>query len=382
MKVNLAQAMRGESQHDIELQDLDRVAVHSSYETKIKEQVTVMGEVHKPAVYPLGKGMRVSDLVIAGGSVTESAYLGKAEITRYTVQNGERRISDHFEVDLAAALRGDKVANVVLQPYDVLTVRRLSNWRTAEQVEVVGEVLHPGLYPVEEGERLSALLERVGGFTAQAYFPAMVLTRESVRIEQQKQIDELARRMEGELAELDTRNATTDDTSLKMQRQKALEAGRKVLAQLISTKATGRVIIDVESLESLKGAESDVRLRTGDKLIVPKQPDEILVIGEVYSQSAMLYNSRYDRDDYVQQAGPTRMADADAIYVVHVNGRVDSAGGGGFFSSKGDLGPGDTIVVPPDLKRVDWLDIALDWSRAMMQIGTTIAAGKAIGIYK
>lgn len=382
LRASLARAMAGDAEHDLVLQDFDRVVIHSVYENKTKEEASVLGEVHHSGTYPLGKGMRLTDLLIAAGSVTEFAYLNRAEITRYTVEKGERRVSDHFEVDLAAALRGEQKANIQLQPYDVLTVRRLSNWRPTEQVDILGEVMHPGKYPVEEGERLSSLLSRVGGFTKDAYLPAVVFTRESVRLEQEKQISELARRMEGELAQLEGRNAATDDASLKVQRQKGLESGRRVLAQLLSTKATGRVIIQLDDIEKLKGSEYDVRLRAGDRLIAPKQPDEILVLGEVYSQSAMLFNSRLSRDDYVNQAGVTRMADTDAIYVVHVNGQVDNGSGSGFFSDKGKLGPGDTIVVPPDLQHIDLLDIALDWSRAMMQIGTTIAAGKAIGIYK
>ncbi|MFY9260105.1 MAG: SLBB domain-containing protein [Gallionella sp.] len=477
IKANLAQAMNSGSGDDLLLQDLDRVVVHSVYETQLRKVVTVAGQVNKPDTVPLSQGMRVADLVFAGGSVTEfaflkkarltryvldkgekravkhfnidlsaalhgdeaanillepydalfvtrindepnlrdivaiagevlhpdsvplvdgmrvsdlvfagggltdSVYLEKAEITRYAIENGERRVSDHFEINLGAAMRGDQSANVLLKPYDILNVRRLGNWRVAEQVEVIGEVAHPGKYPVEEGERLSSLLSRVGGFTKHAYLPAVVFTRESVRQEQERQIAELARRMEGELAQLQASNSTTTDELLKGQRQNGLDAAKRVLAQLQGTKATGRVVIQLDDIEELKDSELDVRLRAGDKIIVPKQPDEILVIGEVYSQNAMLFNSSSSRDEYVRQAGPTRMADTDAVYVIHVNGQVDEANGG-FFSSGRKLGPGDTIIVPPDLRHVNALDIALDWSRALMQIGMTMATGKAIGIFK
>ncbi len=380
-KINLAQAMSGDAQQDIALQDLDRVVVHSIYERKVREEVVVMGEVHNPNNYLFSKGMRIVDLLVAGGNITEFAYLAKAEVTRYSVEGGERRVSDHFEVNLSAALQGDKEANILLQPYDVLNVRRLGNWRPAEQVEIVGEVAHPGKYPVEEGERLSSLLSRVGGFTKQAYLPAAVFTRESVRQEQTKQLDELARRMESELAQLQAASSTTMDELLKAQRQNGLDAAGRIIAQLKTTKATGRVVIQLDDLAELKDSEFDLRLRAGDKLIIPKQPDEILVLGEVYSQNAVLFNSGMSRDEYVRQAGPTRMADTDAVYVIHVNGQVDDSDSG-FFSSGRKLGPGDVVVVPPNLRHINALDIALDWSRALMQIGMTMATGKAIGIFK
>jgi hypothetical protein len=212
--------------------------------------------------------------------------------------------------------------------------------------------------------------------------PALVFTRESVRQEQEKQVSDLVRRMESELAQLETQNSATDDAMLKAQRAKAQDGAKRVLAQLKTLQATGRVVIQVTDLETLKDSEYDIRLRAGDKLVVPKQPDEVMVIGEVYSQTAVLFNSQTGRDEYVAQAGPTRMADTKGTYVIHVNGQVETESNRGFFSSKGKLGPGDTIVVPPDLQRISWLDMALDWSRAMMQIGTTMAAGKAVGIFK
>ncbi|MDH2916168.1 MAG: SLBB domain-containing protein, partial [Gallionella sp.] len=106
IKVNLALAMTSDVLNDIALQDLDRVVVHSIYESKEHEKVEVMGEVHAPGTFELSLGMHLSDLVFAAGNVTERAYLKSAEITRYTVENGLKRVSGHFNVNLEAALSG------------------------------------------------------------------------------------------------------------------------------------------------------------------------------------------------------------------------------------------------------------------------------------
>lgn len=383
LKANLARAMSGGKGDDIVLQDMDRIVVHSIYERKLREEVTVMGEVHHAATIPLSQGMRVSDLIFAGGNITETAFLGRAEVTRYKVINGERRESDHIEIDLNAALRGEESSNILLEPYDTLMVRRLSNWRAAEQVLVQGEVMHPGTYPVEEGEHLSSLLSRVGGFTGNAYMPAAVFTRESVREDQQKQLNDLVQRMEAELAQQEQPVAALRDETLRAHRQEGLDVAKRVLAQLKSVRATGRMVIELADAANLKGKPYDLRLRAGDRLIVPKRPDEVLVLGEVYNQNALLYSPNMSRDDYVRQAGPTRMADQDAIYIVRANGQVEAGGSGGWWSFGGNnISAGDTIVVPQNLDHVNLLDVALDWSRAMMQIGTSVAAMKAIGVFK
>lgn len=381
IKTNLALAMAADVVNDIQLQDMDRVVVHSIYETKEHEQISVMGEVHAPGTFALGLGMRVSDLVFAAGNVTEMAFLKSAEITRYSVENGLKRVSDHFVVNLTAALSGDATANVVLHPYDVLTIRRVSNWRAAEQVVVDGEVVHPGAYPVEDGETLSSLLKRVGGFTDRAYLPAVVFTRESVRLEQQKQAEELAQRMDAELSVRQEAIGALRDEALRAKQQQALEAGKRLLEKFKNTQATGRLVIRLADLAKLEGTEFDLKLRDGDKLLVPKRPDEVLVVGEVYNHSAVLFDPGYSRADYVSQAGVTRMADASSIYLVRADGRVET-GSGGWFSMQAAIQPGDTIVVPQDLERMNALDVALDWTRVTMQLGTTLAAMKTVGILR
>ncbi|MDD2775830.1 MAG: SLBB domain-containing protein [Gallionella sp.] len=381
INIDLSAALKGDESANVVLQPYDSLYINRiNDEPNTRDVVSIGGEVYRPSSVPLVPNMRISDLIFAGGGITDSAYLSKSEITRYSVENGERRAAKHFEVNLAAALRGDLDANLMLQPYDVLTVRRLANWRNMEDVTIEGEVRHPGKYPIEEGELLSSLLARVGGTTSQAYLPALVFTRESIRVAQEKQINDLVQHMQSQLADIENTTSQTDDPSLKTQREHGVEAAKRVLGQLKGTKATGRLVVRIDDINNIKGTEMDLHLRAGDRLVFPQKPDDVVIVGEVYSQNAILFDSSLSRDDYVAQAGLTRMSDKDEIYVVHVNGEVDQGSGGFFFG--GGVGPGDTIVVPPDLQHIDWIDIALDWSRAMMQIGTTIAAGKAIGIYK
>lgn len=381
IKVNLALALAADKVNDIQLQDLDRIVVHSIYESRERETVSILGEIHKPGDYPLGLGMRVSDLILAGGNVTEMAFLRQAEITRYKVENGQKRVSEHFPVDLTAVMNGDEAANIVLQPYDVLNVRRVSNWRPAEMVSVQGEVMHPGAYPIEEGETLASLIKRVGGFTDKAYLRAAVFTRQSVRAEQQRQIDDLVRRMDSEIAARQTAVTSLRDAALQAQQQQALEAGKRLLDKLRGAQATGRLVVSL-SREQNQGADKDIKLRGGDTLYIPKQPDEVMVVGEVYNTAAILYDEDYDSGDYLRQAGVTRMADTSAIYLVRADGSVDVSSSGWFSSSISDIKPGDTIVVPQDLERMNALDIALDWSRVTMQLGTSLAAMKTVGILK
>jgi len=378
-KEDLKLAMEGDKTDDILLQDMDRIVVHSIFERKQRDTVSVSGEVHNPETLERSKDMRVSDLVFAAGNVTEEAYLGKAEITRYKVVNGERRISEHFEIDLAAALRGDEASNIRLQSDDSLIVRRVSDWKDAGQMTILGEVQHPGTYSIKKGERLSSLLARTGGYSKGAYLDASVFTRESVREEQQKQIEALSSRLEGELGHLKLTTDQVRDPTIKQRELQNLASSKRVLSQLKSTKAVGRIVIELSDVEKFKGSSYDIQVHDGDKLYIPARPDEILVLGEVYNQSALIYDPKKTKDDYLRQAGPSGIADLSEIYVVRANGSIDKDDGGWFRSQK--LYPGDTLVVPQRLTNFNLLDSVLDWSRATMQIATTAASLKFIGIF-
>jgi len=375
---NLANVMKGDSNENLVLQDLDRVVIHSVWEKKRQYSVSVSGEVMNPYTYPfVDAGMRLTDLVFAAGGVTEKALIGKAEITRFNVIDGQERESIHMEVDLAAALAGDEKANIELQPYDVLTVRQVTNWRTAEHVQLSGEVKFPGSYPIEDGEKLSDLIERVGGFTDKAYLKAAVFSRESIRVDQQKQIDEMTSRMEVEIAQEEESITTLNDAVLIKHKQTALLAAKRVLGEMKATKAIGRLVVKLSDIKGLEDSEFNLTLKDGDTLYIPKQPDEVMVVGQVYNTTALLYRKKYDLEDYVDAAGGvTRMADDSRIYVVRANGFVERASSWGSTS----IYPGDAIVIPEELDQFNLLDSTLDWSRVLMQVGVGVASMKTIGV--
>ena len=85
--------------------------------------VSVSGDVNAPGTYPLEQTMRVSDLLRAGGGLKPSAFVGPAELTRYTVSADGERVAQILRVDLEAALGGDPARDLPLEPYDILVVK-------------------------------------------------------------------------------------------------------------------------------------------------------------------------------------------------------------------------------------------------------------------
>ena len=109
------------------------------------------------------------------------------------------------------------------------------------------------------------------------------------------------------------------------------------------------------TLQSPVGSPTDVILRGGDNLIIPRFQQQVTVIGEVQNQTSHLYSAGLTRDDYISlSGGMTRRADHKKIYVVRANGNVYAAEGNRWFenSSSIPIKPGDTIVVPLDAERI------------------------------
>jgi polysaccharide biosynthesis/export protein len=349
---------------------------------KLAQIVNVDGKVKAPGRYPLEAAMHVSDLIRAGGSLDDSAYGGEAELTRYEIVNGDARQTALIPIDLAAIRRGDAGADLELKPYDTLLIKVTPQWEEPGTIEVAGEVRFPGKYPIHRGETLSAVLHRAGGFTDLAFPEGAVFIREELKKREKDQMELLATRLQSDLTALSlevvsssTLSSNANGTASSAQ---ALAIGQQLMTQLRDLKPVGRLVIDANGVMKRRpGASGDVIVRDGDRLLIPKQSQEITILGEVQSPTSHVFKAGLTRDDYIAKSGgATQKADWKRIYIVRANGDVVSGEhrGGWFRRSHSDeIRPGDTIIVPLDTERVRALPL---W-----QAVTTIIYNLTLGIY-
>jgi polysaccharide export outer membrane protein len=337
------------------------------------EVVSVRGKAKVPGEYPLEAGMRVSDLLRAGGNLDASAYGASAELTRYTVGPDGTRQAELIEIDLAAVLRGDASANILLQPFDSLMIKETPDWTSQESVTLRGEVRFPGTYSIRRGETLRQVLERAGGLTPLAFPEGSVFMRRDLRDLEQQQLDRLAERLRADVAMLALQAANAGQSAAT----DALQSGQTLLAQLQSTQATGRFIIDLPGLLSSKpGSAKDVLLRDGDELVIPKKRQEVSVIGEVQNVTSHLYQPNLTREDYINlSGGTTRKADKARIYVVRADGSVANRPGSRLKRSHDvAIRPGDTIVVPINTERMPRLPFWQAVTQILYNVAVSVAA--------
>ncbi|HWE85526.1 MAG TPA: SLBB domain-containing protein [Terracidiphilus sp.] len=345
---NLHDALIGNDSFPLEPFDL--ITVYGRYQID-PPMVTVQGEVNRPNQYPLSQGMTVADLVKMAGGFKRSAYREEADVSSYTIENGQKALTNHSEVAVGKAMEGDKSADVALKPGDVVSIRRLSGWQDiGASVTVAGEIEHAGSYGILDGERLSSVLKRAGGFRMDAYPAAAVLERVQVHELAEQARQQMILRIES--TPLTVSAGTTAPEAATQMRQSVQMQRDEILTALRNHPASGRLVIQIGSdISKWENTPADLELRAGDTLYIPKRPNFVMVSGQVYNPVAVSYVPRRSFEWYLQKAGGlTSSGDKKRIYVLHADGSVVIPRRAGSIWIGGDtnlrMQPGDTIIVP------------------------------------
>jgi len=365
---------------NVNLRPFDTIRIFGRYEVDAPK-VTILGEVLRPGAYPLSRDMTTAQLVRMAGGFKRDALLEKADLTSYGVTNGNRIVESLATVDIGAIVAGkDPNADVLLKPGDILTIHQITGWNDiGESITIEGQVEFPGNYGFHDGERLSSVLRRAGGFLPAAYPRGAVLFREQVRELEQKSRQELVRQIEANSASARlSPNLGAGDTEATLQLIKAQQD--QVLSDLKSHPPTGRMVIHISSdIDSWANTPADIELRRGDVLTIPKRPGFVLVTGQVYNATAITFTPGKTAGWYLSHAGGTNStANRKEVFIIRANGSVIGRHSGGWMdpnvlSTK--LDPGDVVVVPQKI-----LGSSLFWRNllATAQLASSIAITAAV----
>lgn len=333
----------------------------------------VFGEVKHPGRYPLTPRMSVSTLIEAAGGLTYNAFTINAELARTVISSKDERASIDVErIDLRKAIQGNTSDDAILVGRDRLNILEKPNVKLQSTVTLQGEVRFPGTYTVRQGETLGELLERAGGLTEFAHPQGAIFTREALRLQEQKLLNQYAADMRAETAKK-TFRADSNLGSVISNPEKTLA----FVEEASKSKALGRMVVQLNRI--LKDDRSaDFMLEDGDFLFVPTFRNTVSIMGEVQVPITYLLDNKLDVDDYLNKAGGAKkQADEDRIFVVRADGSVYKPTSGYWFGNNHEeLKAGDTIVVPID---TDYRDALSTWTAAtqiLYQTGVAINALK------
>lgn len=285
--------------------------------------------------------------------------------------------------NLGKAIEGDENQNAALRPGDVITVfsqkdMQVSIGQQTNFVRLEGEFHSAGVYEAQRGETLRHLVERVGGFTPQAYLYGAEFTRESTREAQQQRLDDYIRELEQEVERSASPRALSDPSETAAQKERAASQ-RRLLDKMRELRATGRVVLEVKPNADSVASIPDLVLEDGDRFFVPFRPATVNVLGSVYNSNAFIFKPGKTVEDYIRlSGGPTRAGDAKKVFVIRANGatvsRQDSNTLLGSNFGKLRLMPGDTVVVPEKVDPGAGARNFRDWSQIIGQLALGAAS--------
>lgn len=351
IEFTLSEALIGND--PIHLEPFDTVRIYSRYEVD-PPKVKIEGEVAEPGSYPLPEGMTAAQLVRMAGGFKRSALLTEADLVSYQVKGGKKVVSSRTALNIGrAVIDKDSSSDLILKPGDILIIHQLSGWNDmGATMTLAGEVTYPGEYGIEEGEKLSSVLKRAGGFRSTAYPTGAVLVRTQVRELEEKSRSELVRQIEttslgAKFSPSLTGTGSDDAAALQLMAQQQ----QQVLQKLRTTPPSGRLVIKVSSdIASWENTPVDIEMRNGDVLTIPKKPGFILVSGQVYNPAAITYVPGKNAGWYLKRAGgQTDMANHKEIFVIRANGSVVGRHSGEWYDDNvlaTMMQPGDVVMVP------------------------------------
>jgi protein involved in polysaccharide export with SLBB domain len=289
-----------------------------------------------------------------------------------------------------AVVQKDPAHNLALQPGDVVTIMsstdvQLPAERKTRLVRIEGEVAAPGVYQAKPGETLPQLLQRVGGLTPQAYLYGTEFTRESVRKQQQENLDQVIRRLEAQgatagatLAANLTGDRAAQAATLQQQQQQQMQAQ---IARLKAMKSKGRVSLE---LDVDKQVLPNLPLEDGDTILVPTLPAFVAAAGSVNNDNVFIYRNGKTVADVLMAAGLSEDSEPNEAFVLRADGSIFSRKAAGWFSrfEGAKLMPGDTVVVPSKVDRESGYNTLMrglrDWTQIFSNLGIGAAAIKTL----
>jgi protein involved in polysaccharide export with SLBB domain len=324
--IDLRKHLSGE--HSIQLQKEDSLQVYFVQELKDKPKVSISGAVRLAGEFLYEDSLTLQGLILKAGGLSENALVTNIEIGRRKKgvdQNAlNATIAEIINVKLDKNL--NKVfEDVLLAPYDEVSVRLDPEVVPQKKVSASGKVLLPGAYTMQSNaDLLSSLINRCGGLLPNADPSAAKLIRRNRGVQSQ------------EVVRVAKANVEMDSVAVD----------EKEVQELAKT--TIEIAINLKAALLSPGSQDDILLEEGDELVIPQLNYVVTVSGEVQKMVAVQYDRSFKVNDYIDQAGGFSFnANRRRIFVIYPSGKSGRLKHPlGFFRLNPEITPGSTVFVP------------------------------------
>ena len=323
---------------DIPLKNEDVLFIPTEQDRLNERILTIEGEVMSPGNYEFAENTTIEDLVLQAGGLTDAASTTKVDVSRRIIdpkaKEGSSAISKTYTFELKDGFVIDGQPGFILEPYDIVQVRRSPTYMEPRNIFVEGEVQFGGVITLSsKNQRLSDAIKAAGGFTEEAYVKGARLLRTVTE---------------------DERNRATD---LMRQIKNTGEQKDTIQTSQLNLFKTYTVGINLDKAIENPGGDYDLVLRDGDRIIVPEYNGTVKISGNVQFPNTVAFNEGKGYKWYINKAGGFgNRAKKSKTFIIYQNGTMAEVGRGT------KVEPGCEIVVPTKAKKdmaavTQWLSI-------------------------
>lgn len=352
MAFNIGELLNNNNNNDIPLKPNDVIVISGIYELNDRGTLTINGYVNHPGTFVFTDNTTIEDLILRAGGLVEGASLSKVDVARRIVDTKSLVYKDTlatvFSLPISDGFKIEGGDKFLLEPNDVVSVRRSPGYREKKYVDVSGEVNFPGRYLIlHQGETITEIIERAGGLTNQADIDGIRLKRNGRRDNISSQISAVVRK-----------NSQHDS----------------VRVDQLNVESSYLVAVDMREAFRNPKSYADVIMVEDDMINVPELDNTVKVLGEVMFPVAVSYVKNKPVSYYISAAGGfSQNAKRTKAYVVYSNGSAAKTTFG-----NAQIRPGSIIIVPtkPERKPMQYGEIAAisTAGSSMLSLVTIIAS--------
>ena len=336
--------------------------------------VEISGEINNPGVFPYSENLSVSDLILLAGGFKENASESRIEINRRLSSDeklNENNITEILTFDFNQNL---KESLIIIKPFDQIIIRKNPNFYVQQYARVEGEVMYPGKYAISsKNERISDLMNRSGGFKNMAYLKGATLIRLTEFAELKSDLTKkiknlndlkikvsskkgaltesevlLIKRIDEDLKNLETQKNENKNLASYAKTERISEIIKKNSVQgdipISKSEAIG---IDLEEIIRSPKSKSDLLLKEGDVIVVPKKVETVRLRGELLYPTTVRFIPNKSLKYYINSSGGfDNKAKRSDTYIVYANGDVARTKKFLFFNIYPKAEPGSEVIVP------------------------------------
>tara|TARA_B100000035_G_scaffold67981_1_gene55537 strand:- start:4868 stop:6706 length:1839 start_codon:yes stop_codon:yes gene_type:complete len=323
--------------------------------------IPLTGGINNPAIYELLPNETVTNLINYAGGFSESFY----GYDFLTVERRDVDGSNSLSVPLSEfnSFKLRQRDSVVVPYYTNVNEQVLS-------VKISGMVNRPGTYDFKQGDKLSELINRAGGYRSGAYIFGGMLMREDALDKQ---------RLYAEIVYSDTINFLVSNLA-KPNISVDSSSASLLIDELRSQNLSGRIIteFDLDVLNDEPG--KDLLIQDGDEVIIPPLQKVVYLFGDFNRPTILQYDSSYSVSDYIKLAGGTKDSATREILLISPNGETTEVRRSLniFASEKSDIYPGSIIYVPRDIGQISGITYASAVAPVLSSLAISLASLNSI----